>query len=190
MVWPRIKQSEIAEPELNLIAAAPSWLLILLACAIVAAAIEDGARLRISNLTILVVLAGAVVAVSVEGPTWMLWQNAAVFAVLLALGTAAFAGGWLGGGDVKLLAATGLWFDLGSAFWFIVLVFLAGGVVAICFLLSRVVRGRGFSESRRARIPYGIAIAVGALAMVALDAPALRHHERPLPKITVLPHQR
>jgi prepilin peptidase CpaA len=171
---------------LNLVTLAPAWLLILFACALLAAAIEDAMRLRISNLTCLAVLAGAIVAAVVAGPTWGLWQNGAVFAILLMLGTVAFSAGWLGGGDVKLFAATGLWFDLGSALPLVALVFLSGGLVAICYVLSRPLRLRRTGQSKWGQVPYGIAIAVGALAMLGLDARALGHHGRPLPPIKIV----
>jgi prepilin peptidase CpaA len=170
---------------LNLVTFAPLRLLVLFACALLAAAIEDEMRLRISNLTSLAVFAGAIVAAVVEGPGWGLWQNGAVFAILLMLGTIAFSAGWLGGGDVKLFAATGLWFDLGSALPLVSLVFLAGGLVAVCYLLSRPLRRRVAGQPKHGQVPYGIAIAVGALAMIALNARA--DHERPLPPIKVAP---
>jgi prepilin peptidase CpaA len=175
---------------LNLVAGAPLWLLIIFACVLAAAAIEDGLRLRISNLTSLAVLVGAVAAALVEGPQWTLWQNIVVFAALLTLGTFAFRFGWMGGGDVKLFAATGLWFDFGSAIWLVSLIFLSGGVVAICYILSRPFRRRIAGKPKWGRVPYGIPIAVGALAMVFFDAQALRHHERPLPPISIVPHHR
>jgi Flp pilus assembly protein protease CpaA len=78
---------------LNLIPTAPLWLVIMLGCAVVAAAIEDGARYRISNVTCLVVLLGAVIAAVIEGPSLALWQNVAVFAAILTLGTVAFSAG-------------------------------------------------------------------------------------------------
>jgi prepilin peptidase CpaA len=167
---------------LNLIAAAPLWLVLVLVCAMLAAAIEDAVRFRISNLTALVVLAGAIIAAVITGPTWSLWQNVVVFAAILLLGTFAFSAGWLGGGDVKLLAAAGLWFDLRSALWFLAAVFLSGGVVAICYLLARPFRRSPGGKMGR-RVPYGVAIAVGALAMILLDhgnLSAQRHPESPL----------
>jgi len=187
VVWARLEQPPGLEPELNLVTFAPLWLLVLFACALLAAAIEDAMRLRISNLTSLAVFVGAIVAAVVEGPGWELWQNGAVFAILLVLGTAAFAAGWLGGGDVKLFAATGLWFDLGSALPLVSTVFLAGGLVAICYVLSRPLRRRVAGKPKWGRVPYGIAIAVGALTMIALDARAIGHHERPLPPINIGP---
>lgn len=172
---------------MNLVTFAPLWLLILLACALLAAAIEDAMRFRISNLTCLAVFAGAIVSAAIQGPTWGLWQNAIVFAVLLMLGTIAFSAGWLGGGDVKLFAATGLWFDLGSALPLVSLVFIAGGLVAIGYVLSRPLRRLRGAQPKWGRVPYGIAIAVGALAMIGVDARALQHHERPLPPIKLAP---
>jgi prepilin peptidase CpaA len=171
---------------LNLIPAAPIWLIVVLACAMVAAAIEDAARFRISNLTSLVVLAGAAAAAAIEGPSWPLWQNGAVLIAILVLGTAAFSAGVLGGGDVKLFAAAGLWFDLRSAIAFVALVFLSGGVVAICYLVSHLFRrGAGGSRSNR-RVPYGIAIALGALIMVLLDRGAFQH-QRAVSPYTLAP---
>lgn len=172
---------------MNLIVAAPSWLLIVLGCALVAAAIEDALRLRISNATSLVVMIGAIVAAIVEGPSWALWQNGVAFAAILALGTFAFSGGWLGGGDVKLFAATALWFDLKSTIWLLALVFLAGGVLAICYFLSRPFRGvKGTKKG--GRIPYGIAIAVGALAMIYLVRPSHMSNGLPLAPVSFAPH--
>ena len=171
---------------MNLVAAAPLWLILIFACAMLASAIEDAARYRISNLTSLVVLIGAVVAAVTVGPTWALWKNGAVFAVLLVLGTAAFSARLLGGGDVKLFAATGLWFDPISALMFVALVFLSGGVVAIAYLATRRWRLRG-RDKKSSRVPYGIAIALGALAMVLLDSRAVRHHDRPLAPLKIIP---
>ncbi len=172
---------------MNLIPSAPLWLVIVLGCAMIAAAVEDALRFRISNLTSLVVLAGAIVAAVIEGPSVVLWQNGVVFLVLLLLGTAAFAGGWLGGGDVKLFAAVGLWFDLRAAVWLVALVFLAGGLVAIVYLASRPFRRNASGKIRSGRVPYGVAIALGALVMVLAGRGAFTHHQQPLPQFRINP---
>ena len=174
---------------MNLVAASPLWLLIVLGCAMVAAAVQDATRFRISNVTVLVVLAGAIAAALIHGPTWALWQNLAVFVVLLALGTAAFSARWLGGGDVKLFAATALWFDFSSALTFVVLVLLSGGVVAVCYVLTRPFRPAPPGGKMARRIPYGIAIAVGALAMILLNPGTFGRHERKLPDNKYIPYR-
>jgi prepilin peptidase CpaA len=159
----------------NLAAEAPPWLALVLAILLLAAAAEDAARLRISNIVVLAVLGAAVVAATVAGPTLSLWQNAAVFAALLAVGTPLFAAGKLGGGDVKLLAAVGLWFDIAGAARMLLFVVLAGGVLAVIVLALRLAR---WSEEARRRvvilrpgggIPYGMALAAGALIAMALQ---------------------
>jgi prepilin peptidase CpaA len=172
---------------LNLIAAAPLWLLVVLGCAMLAAAAEDAARLRISNLTVLIVLLGAIAAALIAGPSWGLWQNFVVFAAMLALGTLAFSFRWLGGGDVKLFAAAALWFDFSSALTFVVLVLLSGGFVAIGYLLSRPLRPVPAGGKMARRIPYGIAIAVGAIAMILLSPGTFGRHERPSPASKYIP---
>lgn len=165
---------------MNLITGAPLWLLAILIVALVAGAVEDALRLRISNITSLVVLAIGICAAAIEGPSMSLWQNAALFVGILILGTAAFAAGMLGGGDVKLLAATAIWVDLRHAVWLLTLIFLAGGVLALLYLVSRPFRAR-----RSKRIPYGIAIAVGALAIIGVSRGLLQHQERPLPTLKI-----
>ena len=112
---------------------------------------------------------------ALAGPELRLWQNLAVFVALLAVGTPMFAAGKLGGGDVKLLAATGLWFDFSSALWMLIAVALAGGVLALTVLVLRAI---SWGEQARQRvvllrpkggIPYGIAIAAGALIAMAVQ---------------------
>ena len=154
---------------MNLIILSPMWLAWVYAALLSAAAIEDAIRLRISNLLVLGVIAGAIVAMFFAGPGVALWQNFAVFAGLLVIGTPLFAAGKMGGGDVKLLAATGLWFDLRGAMMMIASVLIAGGVLAILIIVARLF---GWSEAARERyqllkrgggIPYGVAISAGAL---------------------------
>ena len=158
---------------MNLAAMAPSWLSILLVMLLFLAAGEDAWRLHISNVTILVVLAGAVVAAFLVGPTLALWQNVALFAGLLALGIPAFAAGKLGGGDVKLMAVSGAWFDLDGGLLMVVCTLLAGGVLALLILLLRIfswpdrLRQRVAILRAGSGIPYGIAIAAGSLIAVA-----------------------
>jgi prepilin peptidase CpaA len=159
----------------NLAADAPQWLALVVAVLLLAAAAEDAVRLKISNLIVLLVLVAAVAATIIAGPQLALWKNLVVFLGLLAIGTPMFAAGKLGGGDVKLLAAVGLWFDFTGALWMILAVVLAGGLLALVVLI---LRAFGWSEEMRRRvvllrprggIPYGVAIAAGALITMALQ---------------------
>jgi prepilin peptidase CpaA len=170
----------------NLAATAPVWLISLLAAALAAAAIEDAVRLRISNATCLVVLAAAIVAMALQGFPLALWQNLVVFLVLLVLGTLVFATGKVGGGDVKLLACLGLWVNFSAAPWLVASIFLAGGLVALLYIVVGLLRrSRRRDDGERIgqrQIPYGLAIVAGAALVfsgqLGFMAPK---HERPVP---------
>jgi prepilin peptidase CpaA len=143
---------------MNLIPDAPLWLLALLFAALLAAAAEDFIRLRISNITCAVVFVTAIVAAVLQGVSLDLWQNGVVFAVLLLCGTLLFSAGKVGGGDVKLLAALGLWVNISAGVWLLSTTLLAGGVLALIYILVRHLRGGAKSKG----IPYGLAIVAGA----------------------------
>lgn len=160
---------------MNLGAEAPLWMALILALLLAAAAAEDAARLRISNITVLLIIVAAVAAALIIGPGLALWQNLAVFAGLLVIGTPLFATGKFGGGDVKLFAAAGLWFNLWGALYMLAAVMITGGVLALAILGFRLF---GWSEEARRRvrvlspasgIPYGVAIAIGTLIVVTLQ---------------------
>ena len=156
---------------MNLLATAPDWLVAILLALLLFAAAEDGWRLRISNLTSGAIAIGAFVAVAVNGPIVGLWQNVALFAAVLLVGTFMFGRGWMGGGDVKLLAACALWFDLSSGWKALVAISLAGGIEAVAVILLRTLhwpdslRQRVLLLKPREGIPYGIAIALGVAVM-------------------------
>ncbi len=160
---------------MNLAATAPAWLSLLFVILLVLAAAEDAWRMRISNFTVAAILVGAVIAAIIAGPTLALWQNMALFAGLLAVGLPMFGAGKLGGGDVKLLAASGLWFDLHGGLLMILWTVLAGGVLALLILLLRLVdwpqriRARIAVLRRGSGIPYGVAIAAGTLIAASLN---------------------
>ena len=148
---------------MNLIPETPLWLLALLFAALAAAAAEDFIRLRISNITCAVVFVTAIVAAILQGFSLDLWQNGAVFAVLLLCGTLLFAAGKIGGGDVKLLASLGLWVNISAGVWLLSTTLLAGGVLALIYIAVRHLRGGANSKG----IPYGLAIVAGASIIFA-----------------------
>lgn len=159
---------------MNLVADAPGLVVALLALLLLAGAVEDAARMRISNLTSLAILLLAVAGAFASGIEPAAWQNLLVFAALLGLGTLLFSTGKFGGGDVKLLAATGLWFDFMGALGMLAAVFIAGGVLALLIIAGRAFAPDGL-RSRTAvlrpgsGIPYGVAIAAGTLVTIALE---------------------
>lgn len=154
---------------MNLSETAPGWLAGLLVLLLLLAAAEDAWRMRISNMLVAAILAGAVIAALLAGPTLAMWQNLALFAGLLAAGVPMFAAGKLGGGDVKLLAASGLWFNFHGGLLMILWTVLAGGVLALLILLLRLfnwpdrICARVTVLRPGSGIPYGVAIAFGSL---------------------------
>lgn len=91
----------------------------------------------------------------------------------LVIGFAAFTRGWLGGGDAKLLAVCMAWAGVPYACEFLAVTGLAGGVVALALgspsiagVISPLRRGwPGTAAEQRASMPYGVAIAAGAVAV-------------------------
>ena len=88
------------------------------------------------------------------------------FALALLLGFPMFVGRVMGAGDVKLLAAAALLAGMDNLPLLLVGVALAGGVLAITALAMRpyedVLAASGWPRPR-ADLPYGVAIAAGAL---------------------------
>ena len=94
---------------------------------------------------------------------------------VLALGMALWAPGWVGGGDVKLLAAGALWFGWPDALAFLLIAVAAGGVLAVIRVVLRQVatllpissdRLGATALAQGAPVPYAIAIAAGALLVL------------------------
>lgn len=91
-------------------------------------------------------------------------------AAMFLLGLALFAGGLMGGGDVKLLTVLSLWAEPSGLLMFLLVTSVAGGLLSIVWLLplrrlmAPVV---GWSEGLRdnKQIPYGVAIAIGGLTI-------------------------
>ena len=159
---------------MNLAADAPQWLAWLLALSLVMAAVEDAARLRISNYTCLAVLALALVAVALAGFSPSLWENGVNLAAVLVVGSFLFGRGILGGGDVNCLPR----WPCGSTSVACSRFFQRpdrGGVLAVTVLTARMFTGTSTPIespfSTRTPDPYGIAIAAGTLTSLLSCAP-------------------
>jgi prepilin peptidase CpaA len=139
-------------------------LLLMLAAILVVAAVVDVRTFTISNrLNLTVALLAPVYWASIALSPWpgIAVQLAAGATVFLLL-AGAFYAGMMGGGDVKLAAALALWFPPLGTVKFLILMSLAGGVLTIVVLaLHRAREGEG-----RPEIPYGVAIAFAALAIL------------------------
>lgn len=121
-----------------------------------AAAVTDIRARRISNALVLALLLLGVARMVVEGGPVL--ADIGVALAIFAAGVWAFHFGAFGGGDVKLLAAGALWAGVAGIGEFLTVTALAGGILALGFLLT---------GHRRASLPYGVAIAVGGMVVTA-----------------------
>ena len=149
---------------------------------LVYAAISDLARFEIPNwLSIFLVLAFLALALGL-GMAWSeLAARAAAGALLFAVGAVLFALGALGGGDVKLLAASAIWVGWPDFIPYLVAVALFGGFISIFLVLLRALWGRFGNTGNVSTqalsqaswwhrlmaptqgVPYGVAICLGGL---------------------------
>lgn len=83
----------------------------------------------------------------------------AVFAVFAGL----FMLRMMGGGDVKMIAALALWLPINALLTMLIVMALAGGVITVVML----VRQRFRPNEAKPEIPYGVAIAIGGLWVIA-----------------------
>ena len=139
-------------------------LLVWLAAVLVVAAVIDVRTFTISNrLNLTVALGAPFYWLSVALAPWpgiavQLGAAGVVFAVL----AGAFYAGMMGGGDVKLASALALWFSPAGTMKFLVFMSVAGGALT----LGIVAWHRAKRREGRPEVPYGVAIAIGALAIL------------------------
>lgn len=125
------------------------------------------------------------VALFASGAIWILVSGVAPgphlasFACVLALGFAAYALGFFGAGDAKLLAVLALWTGPQIAISLVLQTLLFGAVLAFVWMLSRPVRaalmsaGLPVDPEPPAQIPYAVAIAAAAFFAFVGMWPAL-----------------
>jgi prepilin peptidase CpaA len=140
--------------------------------------VQDLVSYRISNKISLALVAGFLVAaasgLAAGAAPAALGLNLAAGAAGLVAGVAMFALGWIGGGDAKLFAAAALWIGWPAALTYLAVTGLAGGGLALLLLSLRSPLARPLVLAGPAwfarlgepdeNVPYGVAIAVGALA--------------------------
>ena len=96
-------------------------------------------------------------------PDMALQVGVAVLAFVFFAG--AFALGAMGGGDVKLIGAIALWLPWPALLLMLVIMSLAGGALTLALMIrKKLARTEGPLE-----IPYGVAIAAGAILTLAVQ---------------------
>lgn len=145
------------------------------AALLIMAALSDVKSFRIPNLISVLILVlyplhFVFSASPIDGLAGLLTGGGA-----FAAGAFCFARGWMGGGDVKLMAACALWSGYENITLFVIITAFAGAVLS-CLMLSRhrfsaamALEGLGCARGRDILIgrviPYGVAIAAGGLAV-------------------------
>ncbi len=137
------------------------------------AAFSDMFTMTIPNRLSLLLIAGFIaMALLTKMPLIHFGQHLAAGALTLCITFGLFAAGWIGGGDAKLAAATGLWCGLSMLMEYAVLASAMGGVLTLALLFMRksvpeVFTARVHWLSRLHQsdcgVPYGMALAAAGL---------------------------
>jgi prepilin peptidase CpaA len=153
---------------------------------VIFAAVRDAVTYTIPNwISLAVMLSFFPLALLAGAPGPAVAAAALVGVAALIVGMALFAPGWIGGGDAKLMAACAVWMGWPAVFSFLLWTSAAGGALAVLLLSGRAL-GRRYAiagppwVSRLMQpkndVPYGVAIAVGALAAFPLSPLGLGLH--------------
>lgn len=139
----------------------------------VVAALHDLTTMKIPNWISIALVVGFFPAALVLGlPLSVVGVSAGMALAALFIGAGMFALNWIGGGDAKLLAAATLWMGLSGTLHFLLYTGLAGGAFCMLLLAGRshlpilAQAGPGWMMrlmQPKGDIPYGVAIAIGAL---------------------------
>lgn len=148
-------------------------ILLLFPAAMIFGGIMDLFTLTIPNrVSIMLVIAFFLAALVTAMPWPLLGLHLATGVAVFFIGFALFAGGLVGGGDAKLLAAASLWLGYSVLPIYALYVALAGGLLAVVILLYRAIIPPPFLmrlpwamrlHNKSTGIPYGIALASAAL---------------------------
>ncbi|HEX5379598.1 MAG TPA: prepilin peptidase [Phenylobacterium sp.] len=148
---------------------------------VIVAALRDVTSYTIPNwISGAIILAFFPAALALGLPMNVLLTHLGIGAVGLVLGMIMFALGWIGGGDAKLFAASALWLGVPAAFTYLAVTGVAGGGLALALLGLRSMWMRPYVLNGPAwfgrlatpgeNVPYGVAIAAGALAAFPASA--------------------
>ena len=131
--------------------------------------------MTIPNRVSLALLAGFAVLAPLAGfGAGDILSHLAAGIAVLGLGILLFIPGWIGGGDAKLAAGVALWLGFGHLFEYFIAVALLGGTLAGALMAFRAqplplaLTTQTWAirlYDRRVGIPYGLALAAGALLL-------------------------
>ena len=137
------------------------------------AAASDLVSMTISNRVSALLIVGFFILATFGGMAPVeIATHAAAGLLVLAIAFGCFAMGWIGGGDAKIASSAALWFGFPFLMDYLVYASLFGGVLTLLLLewrrwpLPYSMIGQGWVQklhSRESGIPYGIALALGAL---------------------------
>ena len=146
------------------------------AAALLWAAWSDARRFLIPN-RISVIIAGAYCLALIEMPVAAWVAGLATGIVTLLIGAILFAQKWVGGGDVKLAGAIGLWAGPALFADFLLMTSIVALLLATAMLVARLRRlvGQGgiIRETAKASMPFGIPLAAGGIWVVSLHLASL-----------------
>lgn len=155
--------------------AAPLALIYIFFATLIGAGLYDIKTYTIPNIIPIVVmalfiLAGLVVPLSLTEWGWQILAGTFAFS----LGFGLFVLGLMGGGDVKLYGAIGLWVLPSKILMLTAFITVTGALLALTVLGFKIIKVRrggnsvknwkqAYFASRRTRIPYGPAITIGTI---------------------------
>ncbi len=152
-------------------------LLVIFPCLVAFAGASDLFTMTIPNRVALLLLTGFALLAPFAGLSLTdIGLHLAAGGIVLALGFAYFAAGWMGGGDAKLAAAAAVWLGFSPLLLhFLLLAVIYGGALTLLLLLFRsvpvlpaAVHGQNWLlrlHCPQTGVPYGIAIALAALQL-------------------------
>jgi prepilin peptidase CpaA len=152
--------------------------LLLMALAVLASAGFDLWTFEIPDtLTVMIIVAAGLYGWGTPGFDWA--SHAAAGGSFFAFGLLAFARGWLGGGDVKIMTGCACWATLGTLVEQQLFIGIAGGVLALVLMLVRrslALAGVTGEDAPRlvrvgADLPYAVAIAGGMAVWAVRNLP-------------------
>ncbi len=148
------------------------------------AAASDLLTMTIPNKVSLILIFGFVIL------SWFIGMDIQAFAwhwalagIVLVCGFGFFAAGWMGGGDVKLAAATSLWLGWEFTLPYLAIAGFMGGILTILIMIARSkelplslykIKWISRLHAKNEGVPYGIALGPAAV-LVYQDTPWMQY---------------